>query len=98
MILEIANLSIVPGKESEFEAAFSEAKELLDGIPGFIDLDLQRCIEQPNRYALLAHWQSVEDHTEGFRGSEAFKRWRELLGPFFEPMPEVSHYRSIADE
>ena len=98
MILEIANLSIVPGQEAQFEEAFAEATGLLEGVPGFFGLELQRCIEQPNRYALLARWRSVEDHTEGFRGSAAFQRWRELLHQFFDPAPEVAHYRSVASE
>jgi len=96
MILEIASLSIVPGEEARFEEAFAEATALLAGVPGFLGLELQRCIERPNRYALLARWRSVEDHTEGFRGSAAYQRWRELLHHFFEATPDVVHYRPIA--
>jgi len=28
-------------------------------------------------------WVNLGDHTEGFRGSPAFTRWREIVGPFF---------------
>jgi heme-degrading monooxygenase HmoA len=97
MILEIANLSIVPGQEAKFEEAFSEAKGLLADVPGFLGLELQKCIERPSRYALLARWRSVEDHTERFRGSAEYQRWKELLHHFLDPPPEVAHYRSIAD-
>ena len=97
MILEVASLSIVSGQEAKFEEAFAEATGLLTGVPGFLGLELQRGIEQPSRYVLLARWQSVEDHTEGFRGSAAFGRWRELLHHFFESTPDVAHYKSIAD-
>ena len=30
-------------------------------------LQLQRCIEQDNRYILLVNWKILEAHTEGFR-------------------------------
>ncbi len=31
----------------------------------------------------LVRWVNLGDHTEGFRGSPAFTRWREIVGPFF---------------
>jgi hypothetical protein len=34
----------------------------------------------------------LEAHTEGFRGSELFKEWRTLIGPFFDGPPLVEHY------
>jgi heme-degrading monooxygenase HmoA len=41
---------------------------------------------------LLVRWRRLEDHTEGFRGSRAYQRWKALLHPFYEPFPEVEHY------
>lgn len=95
MILEIANLKIVSGQEAKFEEAFAEAKDLLDGVHGFFGLELHRCVETPDRYTLLARWQTVEDHTKGFRGSPVYEQWRALLHGFFGAPPEVAHFRSI---
>lgn len=96
MILEIANLSIKSGQEVLFEEAFGQARNIVADVPGFLGMELQRGVEQPSRYALLARWRSVEDHTVGFRGSPAYQRWRELLHPFLDSVPEVAHYESVA--
>jgi heme-degrading monooxygenase HmoA len=97
MILEVATLNVTSGREAEFEGAFGEAKSLLFGFPGFIELELYRTIEFPNKYILLARWRKIEDHTEGFRGSAQFARWRELLQGFWDSLPEVVHCNPVAE-
>ena len=32
---------------------------------------------------------------KGFRGSEAYDRWRALLHHFYEPFPTVEHYETV---
>ncbi len=39
---------------------------------------------------------SLEDHTVGFRNSQAFADWRALVGPFFAAPPEVEHGAPLA--
>ena len=95
MILEHAPLDVIPGREQDFEAAFAEAKAIISSMPGFRTLRLERCIERPNRYLLLAEWDSLEDHTEGFRGSPEYERWRALLHHFYDPFPTVEHYENV---
>ena len=95
MILEAATLSITPERKPEFEAAFAEAREVVSAMPGFISLQLHRCIESDGRYLLLAQWRSVEDHTVGFRQSPQFLRWRQLIGPYFAGTPFVEHYEFV---
>jgi heme-degrading monooxygenase HmoA len=55
-------------------------------------LRLSRCLEQPNHYLLLVEWETLEDHTVGFRGSAAFEEWRSLLHHFYDPKPLVEHF------
>jgi heme-degrading monooxygenase HmoA len=95
MILEIANLTIVEGRQAEFEDTFVQACELVRGAEGFHTLELQRSLETPNRYALLVVWDNVEDHTEKFRGSDRYQQWRALLHGFFDGPPDVAHFRQI---
>ena len=95
MILEHAPLDVIPGREQDFEAAFAEAKAIISSMPGFRTLRLERCIERPNRYLLLAEWDSLEHHTEGFRGSPEYERWRSLLHHFYDPFPTVEHYEAV---
>ncbi|WP_173924565.1 antibiotic biosynthesis monooxygenase [Agromyces sp. Marseille-P2726] len=96
MILEHAILPVRPGREEEFEAAFALAKPISASMPGFIDLTLSRSIETPNEYLLLVHWESVEAHQQGFRGSPEYERWRALLHGFYEPFPVVEHFAEVA--
>jgi heme-degrading monooxygenase HmoA len=95
MILEHAILDVRPGESPQFELAFAEAKAIIAAMPGFDHLELQRCLEVPNRYVLLVGWDRLEDHTEGFRGSSDFQRWRELLHHFYDPFPNVEHYEPV---
>ena len=92
MILEVAHLDVRTGHEAAFETAFSEAKTVIASMPGFVSLELQRCIETTNRYLLLVQWRSLEDHTVGFRTSPEYQRWKALLHHFYDPFPTVEHY------
>ncbi|MBI2168153.1 MAG: antibiotic biosynthesis monooxygenase [Actinobacteria bacterium] len=95
MILEHAVLDVRPGEGTAFEAAFATASPIIASMPGFLGLRLERCMERADRYLLLVEWERLEDHTEGFRGSAEFERWRELLHRFYDPSPEVEHYEEI---
>jgi heme-degrading monooxygenase HmoA len=95
MILELAVLDVRAGENDAFEAAFSEAKEIISSMPGFLHLELQRCLEAGDRYVLLVGWERLEDHTEGFRGSPEYERWKALLHHFYDPFPTVEHYEPV---
>ncbi len=95
MILEVAILNIIPGKEKEYEAAFAKASKIISSMKGYISHELKKCIEKENRYLLLIDWEGLEDHTEGFRKSKEYKEWKALLHPFYDPFPVVEHYESI---
>ncbi|OAI13968.1 antibiotic biosynthesis monooxygenase [Methylomonas koyamae] len=97
MILEIAILNVIAGRELEFEANFRQASGIIASMNGYISHQLQRCIEHPNRYVLLVNWDSLEDHTEGFRGSVQYDEWRALLHHFYEPFPTVEHYSLVME-
>ena len=58
---------------------------------GLIEFELHKSIEMPQRYRLIAKWETVENHTVDFRGSEDFKAWRLLVGQYFAATPEVEH-------
>lgn len=92
-VLEVAILDVQDSKTTEFELAFKQAETILRSMRGYLSHQLKQCLEQPNRYLLLVDWQSLEDHTEGFRGSAQYQQWRDLLHHFYQPMPIVEHYR-----
>ena len=95
MVLEVAILDIKPGMRQDFEIAFARAQDIISNMPGYIAHELQHCVENTNRYLLLVHWETLEDHTVGFRGSERYQEWRALLHHFYDPFPEVQHYEPV---
>ncbi len=95
MILEVAMLDVKPGMEESFEMDFAAAAQYISGIAGYDSHELQRCIENPNRYVLLVRWQTLEAHTEGFRQSPEYQEWKRLLHHYYEPFPTVEHFTSI---
>lgn len=95
MILEVAILDVKHHQEIEFEKAFNDAQKIISSINGYISHQLQRCIEKRNRYILLVNWETLEDHTVGFRESKEYQEWRALLHHFYEPFPEVEHYQNV---
>lgn len=95
MLLEVAILNVRPGDSSHFEAAFLQAQQILSTSPGYQRHELRRCIEAADRYLLLVWWDSLESHTQGFRRSPAYERWRRLLHHFYDPFPKVEHYVAV---
>ena len=95
MVLEVAILDVRAGQAEAFEAAFRRAQEILAASQGYQRHELRRCMEADHRYLLLVWWDSLKSHTEGFRGSPEYARWRELLHHFYDPFPTVEHYEAV---
>ncbi|UUZ94297.1 antibiotic biosynthesis monooxygenase [Paenibacillus sp. P25] len=95
MILEAAVLQVKPGLAGEFEESFRKASSIISSMKGYISHELQKCLEQENQYLLLVRWETLEDHTAGFRGSEAYQEWKKLLHHFYDPFPTVEHYTPV---
>ena len=97
MILELADIRIHPGQNAAFEAAIaSAASSIIAQAKGFQGYKINRGIESPERYVLQIFWDTLEDHTMGFRQSELFTEWRAVVGPFFVAAPVVEHFELVA--
>ncbi len=98
MVIETTMLTIRPGMRELFEQNFEEAKEILAAASGFYSAELARGIERPSSYLLLVRWETLESHTEGFRGSELSLRLRALIGPFIDEQtpPTMEHHEPIS--
>jgi heme-degrading monooxygenase HmoA len=95
MVLEVADFAVLPGKEDEFAAAVAQGLRFVADTPGFRSARLTRGVESSSRFVLLIEWDSLEAHTVGFRESENFGRWREVVGPFFDGPPRVEHFNDV---
>lgn len=95
MILEIAMLQVRPGMTKEFEHNFKLASKIISKMHGYLKHELQRCMEDENKYVLLVQWETIEDHNIGFRESEEYKEWKKLLHHFYDPFPIVEHFELV---
>ncbi|MCM3633693.1 MULTISPECIES: antibiotic biosynthesis monooxygenase family protein [Paenibacillus] len=95
MILELAILNIKQGLCDSFEQSFQKASTIISSMDGYIEHQLQKCVETPNQYLLLVKWESIEAHEIGFRQSDQYQEWKQLLHHYYDPFPVVEHYTSI---
>lgn len=95
MILEVAILHVIPGKEEAFERDFQVASQYIAAVDGYLQHRLQRCIEAKSKYILHVEWQSVDTHEIGFRLSTGYQEWKKLLHHYYEPFPIVEHYETV---
>jgi heme-degrading monooxygenase HmoA len=98
MILELADITIAPGKNAEFEAAIEQGiATVIAKAKGFRDARVHKGIESPERYVLTIHWDTLENHTVDFREGPLFPAWRAIVGPFFAKPPVVEHFTLVAE-
>ena len=96
MILELADIRIQPGQNAAFEEAIARGLQtVIHQAKGFQGYKVNRGIESPQRYVLQVFWDTLEDHTVGFRESPAFAAWRAIVGPFFAGPPVVEHFELV---
>ena len=97
MILELADIRIHPGQNAAFEEAIQRGlATVIHKAHGFQGFKVNRGMESPERYILQIFWDTLEDHTVGFRQSEAFTQWRAIVGSFFAGAPVVEHFELVA--
>ena len=97
MIIEVAEVKIKPGTNAAFEEAVAKATVVFRQAKGCMGLHLQKCVEEPERYQAIIRWETLEDHTIGFREDPLFQEWRGLVGPYFAEPPQVLHYEIAMD-
>ena len=96
MILEIADIQIPAGQNAAFEEAIQRGlSTVVSRAQGFKGAKVNRGIEKPERYILQIFWETLEDHTMGFRQGPLFPQWRAIVGPFFAQPPVVEHFELV---
>lgn len=95
MIIERAEIDVLPGHEAQFEAAVQEAAPQFRSATGCLSMALHRVIEKPGTYRLMVEWTSVDAHMVDFRHSPGFQEWRRLVSPHFAAPPRVDHVEVV---
>jgi heme-degrading monooxygenase HmoA len=96
MILEVADIRIAPGQQTAFAQAVEHGlTTVVSQAHGFRGWKVNHSVESPERYLLMIFWDTLEDHTVGFRQGPLFAQWRAIVGPFFVQPPHVEHFTLI---
>ena len=96
MILEVADIRIPPGQQAAFEEAILRGVTTVAAqAKGFRGWKVNRGVENPERYLLMIFWDTLEDHTLGFRQGPLFGQWRAIVGPYFAQPPVVEHFELV---
>ena len=97
MIIELADIRIRPGENAAFEAAVQRTISTFIGrVQGFQGCQVYRGIESPERYLLHASWDTLEDHTVGFRQGPLYAEWLAVVRPFAAAPPSIEHFEPVA--
>ncbi len=97
MILEIADITIPPGKQAEFDEAIQRGlNTVISKAAGFRGFKVNKGVESPERYILMIYWETLENHTVDFRQGPLFAQWRAIVGPYFAKPPVVEHFSLLA--
>lgn len=96
MILEIADIRIQAGRQADFDTAIAHGIDtVILKAEGYLRHRVVKGIESPERYVLMIWWQTLEHHTETFRGGPLYAQWRAIVGPFFTGPPTVEHFNLL---
>ena len=96
MILEIADIRVLPGQQTAFEEALQHAlNTVASQAQGMLGWTVTKGIESPERFMLQIVWATLDDHTVGFRQGPLFVQWRAIIGPFFAQPPQVEHFELV---
>ena len=98
MITEIALFTAVDGKEDELGSAIVKGLNVIRQHPACISARVERCIEEPNKYAVINTWTTLEAHTQDFRSGPLFAQWRGQINGLFVGQPVVFHYQAVEKE
>jgi quinol monooxygenase YgiN len=93
-IPEIIRYRIPPQQAAAFESAYRHAEAVLQASPNCRGYELIQSDKEPQNYILTIFWDSSKGHLEGFRKSDLFPKFLELIRPYIPMIQEMEHYHS----
>ncbi|HEV2404772.1 MAG TPA: antibiotic biosynthesis monooxygenase family protein [Ktedonobacterales bacterium] len=96
MVLEIAEYTARPGKADELVRGLLAGREIIQRAQGCRGVTLRRCLEDDARCIFTIEWETLEDHTERFRGSPAFQEYRNCIAGLYVDPIVARHYASVS--
>jgi hemoglobin len=92
MTIEYVRYRIDAATAPTFEDDYRRAGQHLAASPNCLGYELARCAEEPDRYVLRVHWDSIDGHLEGFRRSAHFREFFSAIRPYVSAIEEMQHY------
>lgn len=68
--VSVSRLRVDPAAIDELIAAFRGRVRLVDGFPGFVDLEVWRSGREPGEILMVSHWARSEDFTAYMKSGE----------------------------
>ncbi len=93
--IEVTSFEVREESEGAFHHALTTALPILMRQSGYLGHQFGASVERPQQFWLIVHWERLEDHTEGFRKSEAFETFVDAFRPFLARPAAVSHFRPL---
>jgi len=94
---EILRYHVPQNQIQAFEQAYLEAAEVLRKSPHCLGFELGHNQKDPSTFLVRILWDSEEGHFQGFRRSELFPQFLDLVRPFIPSILEMEHYKTTAD-
>jgi heme-degrading monooxygenase HmoA len=92
MVASIATLSIVPGKEEEFERQFAQrGRGVIESARGSHEVTIGRGVESRSTFSLIVEWDSVDAHHEAMK-DPTYWSWVEFARTLYSERPQVQHF------
>ena len=94
MIREVAQIAVKEDAHQQFIVDLNRAvAEIFPNVKGVVEfVHVGWCVGRPNVYMFTIDWETLEDHTVGFRESDHFTQWRTIIGPHFDGPAVVEHF------
>jgi quinol monooxygenase YgiN len=93
--VEYIRYRIDQSRRDAFVTAYREAARALDDSGYCLGYQLTQCEEEPDRFILRILWTSTDDHLNGFRTGEDFRRFLPPIRPYVNDIEEMQHYQPV---
>ncbi|MEV5408774.1 antibiotic biosynthesis monooxygenase family protein [Thermopolyspora sp. NPDC052614] len=98
MILEIARITLKPGRDEEFlKLAADQGRTIFEEAGGCAGMQLRKSVESADQYIMLVRWRTLDDHLVRFRASEGLRRWRELTADLYAAPVRIENFTPAFD-
>lgn len=92
MVVEYIRYKIDNLRQESFIEAYSKASVYLKDSEYCLGFELTHCEENRDHFILRIEWTSTQDHLNYFRKSANFRKFLDLVRPYFNDIAEMNHY------